>query len=136
MRKELEKRSGRTSPFNILSDVLTGEQRPQQIVGFQSDVLIPRYCPNQSSCALHCALAFLLSHLCDIINANLSTVVFNEFTQSLLYLWTILQPTWSHLGGGRPIYLPKAKRTDMIKEVQADVSDLMGLVSTEKKRAK
>ena len=134
MRKELEKRSGRTSPFNILSDVLTGEQRPQQIVGFQSDVLIPRYCPNQSSCALHCALAFLLSHLCDIINANLSTVVVDEFTQSLLFLWTLLQPMWSHLGGGRPIYVikPKAKRSDMINEVKAAVRDLMGRVSTEK----
>jgi hypothetical protein len=134
MRKELEKSSGRTSSVNILRDVLTGKQRPQQIVGWQSDVLVPRYCPNQSSCALHCALAFLLSHrdLCDIINANLSTVVLTECTQSLLVLWTLLQPMWSHLEGGRPIYLPKAKKTTWIKEVQAMVRDLMGLVSTEK----
>ena len=42
---------------------------------------------------------------------------------------------WSHsASGGRPIYVmkPKAKRTNMIIEVQEVVSDLMGLVSTEK----
>jgi hypothetical protein len=136
MRKELEKSSGRTSNIDILTDVLTGKHRPQQIVGFKSDVMVPRYCPNQSSCALHCALAFLLSHrdLCDIINANLDTVKFNEFTQSLVYLWKLLQPTWSHLDGGKPIYVMKARarRTDSIKQVRAMVSDLMDLVSTEK----
>ena len=120
----------------ILSEALR-QEKAKCVVPSQGDVKVPRYCPNQSSCAVHCAMAFLLCHFSEIINKRLGTLSSTDINGNLIELWRLLQPTWTQSGGGTPLYTrPKGKgkkknSNDTNIHAQNLLSIVMSLVCTE-----